>query len=716
MIERGYFFNPIERDIFIVQGDTCAFGFQLQGTKGQEPSSIILTCRESIEADDALFGVSTVDTIDLRGYDEATDTFTYGVRIPPYLTQDIPLGRYFYDLQIAINEDVFTLMRGRFSVEYQVTLATVEPPPSVEPGDNLTYPREVEEGAIKSFLEETINNLAFRINVLNHDDDNEMTLADFDLLLYEDANLVESASHLINYYLENTTDYYLPDFSQGVTDLWTNREGLIDNSTRSIFTEVSTIAPYKFYKSNLTALRADDCQIVKENAFYECLSLQTFSLDSVEEIEKNGFYRCSALTDVLELPKLKTLGESAFYNHTYNGGAGFDALRLSNSALTGNETFEFNSYCLADNTGAVATSSSSLRWIDVDKYHYCGIVPTKPANNVESIEVEDSVIYNTPQTVDVYDGAIIFVEDENKPYVYEGGAWVEYIPEKSASFGTNCNSILHSTRVRDLGFLVGSTDNTPPDIFRGSRLLFLILDKNVTLNRVNSFWDMTELRALLTTDVNGDLTDVLPYTTLGGAFYKCSKLENLKLPYLETATDGTFRDSGLKSMDLPALTTFGKATNYQGFSGCSQIETITLGNGNNTLTFLGYSHFQNCSKLYSLTLNYTSVISLSASNQTMSNIFSGSPIYQYLGTTTTEITEGMAAGSVVIDGVTKSTSNGNIVSYGGEDWKQVSNKWTKWGDAQNKTPRILVPSGLISSYQSDAKWGTLSPEIWRAIM
>lgn len=39
-IEAGYFFNPIKRDIAIVQGDTCSFGFQLQGLQGQRPTSI----------------------------------------------------------------------------------------------------------------------------------------------------------------------------------------------------------------------------------------------------------------------------------------------------------------------------------------------------------------------------------------------------------------------------------------------------------------------------------------------------------------------------------------------------------------------------------------------------------------------------------------------------------------------------------------------------
>ena len=45
----GYFYNAIRQDIAIVEGDTCSFGFQIQGLEGQDPSSIKLTAKKSIE-------------------------------------------------------------------------------------------------------------------------------------------------------------------------------------------------------------------------------------------------------------------------------------------------------------------------------------------------------------------------------------------------------------------------------------------------------------------------------------------------------------------------------------------------------------------------------------------------------------------------------------------------------------------------------------------
>jgi len=117
----GYFYNAIRRDIRMIKNDTLSFGFQLQGLGDQEPESIVFTCKETPEDTDPLFSVSLEDTIDIREYDEDKDIYTIGVRIPPRLTEDIDLGRYYYDLQVSVNGDIITLMKGRLTVEYQIS-------------------------------------------------------------------------------------------------------------------------------------------------------------------------------------------------------------------------------------------------------------------------------------------------------------------------------------------------------------------------------------------------------------------------------------------------------------------------------------------------------------------------------------------------------------------------------------------------------------------
>lgn len=114
------FNNSIKRDISMVRGDTLSFGFQITGLEGQEPDEIYFSCKENLEDDTYIFSISLGNGIEKRSYEQATDTLTYGVRVAPELTEDVDLGKYFYDLQMDINDDVLTLMKGKLSIEWEV--------------------------------------------------------------------------------------------------------------------------------------------------------------------------------------------------------------------------------------------------------------------------------------------------------------------------------------------------------------------------------------------------------------------------------------------------------------------------------------------------------------------------------------------------------------------------------------------------------------------
>ena len=711
-IEAGYFFNPIKRDIAIVQGDTCSFGFQLQGLQGQRPTSIILSCKETVEDEDPLFMVSDSDTIDERSYDETNDILTYSVRIPPYLTQEVPLGRYFYDLQIAINNDVITLMIGRLSLEYQVTKTTVAPP-QVDDGDEILYPRDdIEIGAKKAYTESKVNNIANGINLLLNQA-SESNISGFTDDLARAQGYVEAISNILNLYLVNDTTYHLPDVYNGIGELWNNRESIIDNSISDIYTEARSIAAYKFYNNaNLHYIVARECTELGDYAFNYCENLYEVDLPNVETLGAYSLAHCPSLTDTINLPKVKEIKEYAFYEHTYNSGTGLSTLKLSNSAVSGNEVFSFGEMCFANNWGAISTADSLFRWIDVDDYHFLGSVSTRPtAIEGEDIYVTDTVLYSTnPQTFEVFNGAIVFVEDENLPYVYKN-SWIPYVPEKRVNFYKGQQ--FHSTRVRDIGFTVGRIENNQ-NILIGSQLLFIILDYNIAA-LPNLLDSNPNIKAILATDENGDLTDELPYTTLYYNFKYDTSLVKINLPYVSEIRENAFEGTNIKRHYFPSIERLGVGGGWKSTFRSSTTEEIILGDGSNSISMEGFGHFRDCPYLYSLTLNSANIIDITSNEQTMQSIFDNSPIYNYLGTTTTVITEGASAGSVEIDGATVSTVNNNIVSYGGEDWKRVNNIWTKWGNGQDKTPRIYVPSNQIDLYKAHAKWSALSPEIWRAI-
>lgn len=115
------FNNAIKRDISMVKGDTMTFGFQIQGLEGQRPDEIHFTCKQDLEDENYIFERTLDNGVSFRDYDQETDTLTYGVRVPPEATEDLQDGLYYYDLQLDINGDVLTLMKGRLTIEWQST-------------------------------------------------------------------------------------------------------------------------------------------------------------------------------------------------------------------------------------------------------------------------------------------------------------------------------------------------------------------------------------------------------------------------------------------------------------------------------------------------------------------------------------------------------------------------------------------------------------------
>lgn len=165
----GYFYNAINRDITAVRGDTVAFAFQVQGLEGQQPDDIALTCKETPDESSYLFSIKLNAGISLVSYDEENDILTYSLRIAPYNTDEIDLGRYFYDLQMEVNGDVFTLLRGRFTLLYEIT-GDGAPQPVYENGDEVKYPQSVIPlGTVKLYTEQYISDIATWINTINID-------------------------------------------------------------------------------------------------------------------------------------------------------------------------------------------------------------------------------------------------------------------------------------------------------------------------------------------------------------------------------------------------------------------------------------------------------------------------------------------------------------------------------------------------------------------
>lgn len=187
-----YFYNAIKRDIVMIKNDTLSFAFEIQGLNNQIPDNIVFTCKNTPEDNTELFSVSQSDHIIERSYDPATDIRTYTLRIPPNLTENIDLGRYFYDIQINVNNDIITLMKGRLTIDYQVTFGATTTEPVYEGGDDIAYPQDnISERETRIYHALPISNIAAHINDINSQDNTYTTAQMSDALIAIKSNITD---------------------------------------------------------------------------------------------------------------------------------------------------------------------------------------------------------------------------------------------------------------------------------------------------------------------------------------------------------------------------------------------------------------------------------------------------------------------------------------------------------------------------------------------
>ena len=110
----------MEQNINITRGDTCSFNIQFVDFAGDlehDVQDMFLSVKEDINSP-TIFQKSLGN-----GISKVIDN-VYVVRIAPEDTEDMALGYYYYDFEVKINDDVFTLLKGVMQITYDVTEPT----------------------------------------------------------------------------------------------------------------------------------------------------------------------------------------------------------------------------------------------------------------------------------------------------------------------------------------------------------------------------------------------------------------------------------------------------------------------------------------------------------------------------------------------------------------------------------------------------------------
>lgn len=104
----------------MIKGDTLSFAVEIEfDDKPQELEKALFTCKKNLDDGDVVFQKTLENGISFRKQERSK--MYYVVRIAPEDTKDIETGHYFYDMQIEINGDVFTILTGALKVRYGIT-------------------------------------------------------------------------------------------------------------------------------------------------------------------------------------------------------------------------------------------------------------------------------------------------------------------------------------------------------------------------------------------------------------------------------------------------------------------------------------------------------------------------------------------------------------------------------------------------------------------
>lgn len=100
-------------NISMVKGNTLAFGIEIEGVDTLE--NAYFSCKKSKSDSNYIFQKSLGNGIYKK------EDGKYIVRAVPEDTENVIPGTYYYDLQIQVNLDVYTVLIGQLEIVEEVT-------------------------------------------------------------------------------------------------------------------------------------------------------------------------------------------------------------------------------------------------------------------------------------------------------------------------------------------------------------------------------------------------------------------------------------------------------------------------------------------------------------------------------------------------------------------------------------------------------------------
>lgn len=101
-------------NLCMTRGDTLSFDFSVDDL---EIDNVYFSCRKEINDANYVFQKTTNDDITLID----AEAGEYNVKVAPEDTENVELGNYYYDLQINVGSDKYTILKGSLKIDYDIT-------------------------------------------------------------------------------------------------------------------------------------------------------------------------------------------------------------------------------------------------------------------------------------------------------------------------------------------------------------------------------------------------------------------------------------------------------------------------------------------------------------------------------------------------------------------------------------------------------------------
>lgn len=112
--------NGMYKDISIVRGDTLAFNFEAEIKQNEEYTPVTALTSAYFTVRQEINGVIALQKSLNNGISKVKNG-VFAVRVAPADTYNLNVGSYYYDLEITVGSDTYTILNGMFELAQDIT-------------------------------------------------------------------------------------------------------------------------------------------------------------------------------------------------------------------------------------------------------------------------------------------------------------------------------------------------------------------------------------------------------------------------------------------------------------------------------------------------------------------------------------------------------------------------------------------------------------------